>query len=361
MDSPLSNLLIRAVFLSPDFSCRSQRGSHHIFAHEESGLDCRMRAFACRSLDWCVIQVAARHVKRLATPTDGPATLNRVLGERDFFRHSVGSGIDLVPADDGSFAYPSPIISPFPENNTVFGRFFRAGDNWRRYPTAILLHGWNASWLYRHTMPWLARRLVAANLNAAMIELPYHMQRRPRHPRSADFLSADLAATRDSASQALADIRALLDWFCGQGVPRVGVWGFSLGAWLAGLLARYDSRLGFAVLTTPMTCIDRAIQELAFFEPVRKSRSRLDVDIGWLNLASQPARIDRSNILLMASQYDLFVPPDTVEELWHAWNRPEIWRLPHGHISLLASRSSLVQASDWIVRKTTGTSWEPAG
>jgi hypothetical protein len=31
--------LISAVFLSPDFSCRSHRSSHHSFAHEKSGLD----------------------------------------------------------------------------------------------------------------------------------------------------------------------------------------------------------------------------------------------------------------------------------------------------------------------------------
>jgi [acyl-carrier-protein] S-malonyltransferase len=36
---PLTHLAVSAVFLSPDFSCRSRRSSHHTFAHEKSGLE----------------------------------------------------------------------------------------------------------------------------------------------------------------------------------------------------------------------------------------------------------------------------------------------------------------------------------
>jgi dienelactone hydrolase len=315
-----------------------------------------MRAFVCQSLDWCAIQLATRYVQHAAAHPSGQALPDRVLGNQHFCPDSNSPRIELIPKPNGAFSFPSTINSAFQENNTVFGRLFRADEEWAGYPAVILLHGWNASLCYRHTQPRLARRLVRSHVNVAMIELPYHMQRRPARPKGVDFLSGDLVATLQAAKQALADLRALLDWLFDQGVPKVGLWGFSLGAWLAGLMARFDPRLHFAVLTTPMARIDRAMNELAFCEPIRQSMSRVEVDLSWLNLASEPPCMNPSNILLMASQYDRFAPPETVEELWRAWVGTEIWRLPHGHISILASPAPLRQASDWIVRKAMSPS-----
>jgi hypothetical protein len=294
--------------------------------------------------------MAAWQVKRSPLQPSSPAELDRVLGDKHFFNGSSQPPAKLVIEQNGSFTFSSAVTSPFPENNTVFGRLFRTGHNWRKHPTAILLHGWNASLCYRYTMPPLARRLARANVNAAMFELPYHMQRRPGRPRGVDFLSSDLGSTLNAARQALADTRALQDWLLEQGVPGVGIWGFSLGAWLGGLMARFDPRLLFLILTTPIARIDRLIADLPFCDPIRRSLGRVHLNFDWLNLFSHPPRMNPSRILLMASQYDLFAPPETVEELWQAWSGAEIWRLPHGHISLMASRSSLLRALNWITR-----------
>ena len=45
--------------------------------------------------------------------------------------------------------------------------------------------------------------------------------------------------------------------------------------------------------------------------------------------------IPKENILLIEGIYDLFGDPQPIEELWQKWEQPEIWRLPHGHISAL--------------------------
>jgi hypothetical protein len=311
-----------------------------------------VRAFACRSLDWCVIQLAAQQVRRSAGPSSkGWTGLDRVVRGKDLFDGSIRSPIDLVLGEDGSFSYPSAAASPFEANNTVFGRLFRVGEDWTRHPTAILLHGWNASWCYRHTQPRLAHRLARSNINVAMIELPYHMQRRPRIPPGLDFISSDLGVTLGAARQALADTSVLVDWLLEQGCPRVGLWGFSLGAWLAGLLARFDPRLHFVVLTTPIVRIDRVIEELPFCEPIRHGLRQGAIDLSWLNLSAQPPCIATSKILIMESRYDLFAPPETLEELGRTWQGSELWRLPHGHISVMGSTATLGRASDWLVRK----------
>jgi pimeloyl-ACP methyl ester carboxylesterase len=316
-------------------------------------LDWAVRSLAYRTLDWCAIQLATRHIRRCPLRPSRLSELDRVLSDRDLFGDSARVTVELSGAGNGSFVFPSLVASSFPQNNQVFGRLVSVNQEWTRHPTVILLHGWNASLCYLYTFPRLARRLARSGVNVAMIELPYHMQRRPRKPAGVDFLSSDLVATLGAARQALADAGALLGWLLERGSPRVGLWGFSLGAWLAGLMARYDSRLHFAVLTTPIVRIDRMIQELPFCEPLRRGLGQDAPDLGWLNLSSQPPRIDPSNILLMASQQDLFAPPETVEELWRAWAGTEIWRLPHGHISVMASRPVLAHASEWIVRKAS--------
>jgi hypothetical protein len=281
----------------------------------------------------------------------GWAGLDPVVRSKDLFDGLIRSPINLVPNQDGAFSYRSAEASPFEPNNTVFGRFFPVSEDWTRHPTAILLHGWNACWWYRHIQPRLARRLARSKVNAVMIELPYHMQRRPRIPQGLDFISSDLGLTLGAARQAVADILGLVDWLLEQGSPRVGLWGFSLGAWLAGLSARFDSRLHFAVLATPIVRIDRVIKELPFCEPIRQGLRQGAVDLSWLNLCSQPPCIDPSRILIMEARYDLFAPPETAEELGRCWQGSELWRLPHGHISLMGSASTLGRASDWLVRK----------
>jgi len=39
------------------------------------------------------------------------------------------------------------------------------------------------------------------------------------------------------------------------------------------------------------------------------------------------------NILLIEGIHDLFAARQPIEDLWQKWEQPEIWRLPHGHIS----------------------------
>ena len=78
------------------------------------------------------------------------------------------------------------------------------------------------------------------------------------------------AGLPDKATSAVADARSICAWLRGQGAPTAGLWGFSLGAWLAGIVARSDSQLGFAVLTTPIASIERALSELPFCESARR-------------------------------------------------------------------------------------------
>jgi len=182
-----------------------------------------------------------------------------------------------------------------------------------------------------------------------MLELPYHAQRKPTEPGAIrNFISEDLARMVEATRQAVADTRALVHWLKGQGCPAVGVWGFSLGAWVAGLTACYEKKIDAAVLATPVVRLERVIEELPFCAPVRRSLISGSVDISKLSLLSHRPQLAPPDLLVLESIYDLFVPVDTIEELWRAWGQPEIWRVRHGHISIWLSPPLLGRVADWV-------------
>jgi hypothetical protein len=129
------------------------------------------------------------------------------------------------------------------------------------------------------------------------------------------------------------------------------VWGISLGAWLAGLLICAEARAEFAVLLTPVASVDQAIEGLAFCQSIRCSLQKTSVRLDPLNLASHHPLPAPENILIVEAQHDIFAPAETVEDLWEAWGKPEIWRVPHGHISVLLSPLILRRVVKWVSQK----------
>ena len=212
-----------------------------------------------------------------------------------------------------------------------------------------MLHGWNSELAYTRQFPYLSWRLNRHGINAAMFELPFHGRRRPRGPgQIRNFISHDLLNMVQATRQSMMDARALARWLLDQGCPAVGVWGTSLGAWLAGLLICSDSQFDFGVLLTPVPNVELAIRELDFCAPIRIALADKQLDVSPLNLAAQQPGISREQILIIESLHDAFAPPEVVDEVWKAWNQPAIWRVPHGHISVLMSLPILERTIRWI-------------
>jgi dienelactone hydrolase len=181
-----------------------------------------------------------------------------------------------------------------------------------------------------------------------MFELPYHFQRRPRLGPVRNFISGDVGRSMEAVHQALAEINSVVNWLRAQGCPRVCLMGLSLGAWLAGLVACHNDGIDCAVFITPVSRMDRMIDEVAFCDPIRRALLSQPMDLSRFNLKSHKPKLTRGAMLLVAAEYDVFVPMETTQELWAAWGNPEIWTLPHGHISILASSTTMKRASKWI-------------
>jgi len=310
-----------------------------------------VKAFLTRPLD--------RLAMRLGTPTvcitgkHGPAADPVFpLALADLDRHAA-LPLDFQLKPDGRFRFTSLRPSPWPENNSVPGRLIACPGNWSSRPTVILVHGWNGEYSYEYLFPYLGWRLRRAGINTAMMELPYHGRRKPRTPGAiTNFISDDLECMTEAVAQSVADLRSLLAWLAKAGSPAVGLWGISLGAWLAGLVASIDALARFVILLTPVPDMARAIRELPFCAPIRHCLPDRSTDLeGWM-LNRHPPRT--SKVLIVESVHDLFAPAETVEQLWAAWGNPEIWRVPHGHISVLLSLPILERIVHWIPRHVGG-------
>ena len=249
------------------------------------------------------------------------------------------------------FTFPSPRPCEFAENNVVHGRLYRRAKDWQKFPTLILLHGGGGDFLNQwFGFPWMVPAIHRAGFNAATLEAPYHFQRRVRRIEAFDHLRV-----AEAFGQAVAEIRALTGWLLNQGCPSVALFGFSLGGWLAGLAATRDSRLKAVILALPGVRRNyRATRgELILWTQMRKAlekqkAAREALDKTPMNLMLSQPIIPKANILLIQGRYDLLVEAEQTEELWQKWQQPEIWRLPHGHISWMGVPGLTGRVLHWL-------------
>src|SRR5213594_3943997 len=161
---------------------------------------------------------------------------------------------DSQPAQVGfngpvHFRFPTPRPCDFSENNVVHGRLYRCPERWQERPVIILLPGYGDSASYQLRFPLIARRYNRTGFNVATLVPPYHFQRCPR--QRAAFDSGDCLFWAERAAQASAEIRALTGWLLREGCPAVALWGYSMGAGDAGMMACHDARLAAVVMASP--------------------------------------------------------------------------------------------------------------
>ena len=139
---------------------------------------------------------------------------------------------------DGTLRFPSALVTPDPENNTVHARYFRgAGPSGRRRAVVVLPH-WNAG---PDGHVGLCRLLAWFGLSALRLSLPYHDARMPPSLHRADYIvSANVARTVQVCRQAVMDARRAVAWLERQGYERIGILGTSLGSCLAMLTAAHE-------------------------------------------------------------------------------------------------------------------------
>ena len=332
-----------------------------------------MIAPLAKFIDWSSIQFIwaplAIRLKFMRTPrADGPgAPLNETLRLEEALQFLRGpdfipaetrpAQVEFIPDRSGvNFRFPTPRPSEVQENNIVYGRLYRSTESWLARPTNVLMPGAPGS-EYLFPFSTLPRHCNRAGFNAITLEPPYRLRRRPKQP-GAEHARGYLGSM-EAMAQNIAEIRALIGWLKREGCPAVALYGMSYGGWLAGLVASRDARLDAVVLNIPkvypkMPCertIWRRVREAMqmgarFFEETSKTP---------LNLVFAKPAIPKQDILLIEAVHDLLVGAEPIEELWQAWGKPEIWRLPHGHISWLVEWGLSDRVLRWLKPRLNAT------
>jgi len=146
-------------------------------------------------------------------------------------------------------SYPSPVVTPVPQNNLVPAEYYlprgaRPGEPPR--PAAICLHILNGNYELVHlTCSMLASR----GIPAIMFKLPYYDERGV--PGGHDHIAADPKLFAGALSQAVLDVRRTYDVLASRpevDPERIGVMGISLGAILAATSAGADLRIARVAL-----------------------------------------------------------------------------------------------------------------
>ncbi len=260
------------------------------------------------------------------------------------------------------FQFTTPRPCDVSENNIVGGRLYRCAPRWQEHPVIILLHGGGDFLNHWFRFPWMVPACHRARFNVATLVAPYHFQRKACRLEKWDHLR-----TAEAFAQGVAEIRALTGWLLEQGCPSVALFGISLGGWFAGLAACRDTRLNSIVLAVPGVRTDcKAVGgENVIWKPVRKALearkpAREALDRTPMNLTLSRPVIPKENILLIEGRYDLFIEQEITEELWQKWEQPEIWRLPHGHVSWMFAPGVTGRMLCWLAPRLKKTPINPS-
>jgi len=292
--------------------------------------------------------------------TDALAADARVEHWIDEIMRDTPAFFELPPTTDyeleaGTLRFPSALVTPHAENNTVVARWFPAEGERRRATrgehrraargehrrAVLVMPQWNSD---AQSHIGLARLLARFGLSALRLSLPYHDARMPPELTRADYIvSSNIVRTVQVCRQAVLDARRAIAWLASQGFDRIGILGTSLGSCLAMLTSAHEPLVRAQALNhvSPWFA-DVVWRGLS----TRHVRGGLDghIDLERLRHLWRPIspwsyldRVRQTRTLLVYAKYDLTFPVDLSETLVDEFARRglphEVAVLPCGHYS----------------------------
>lgn len=236
--------------------------------------------------------------------------------------------------------FPSPLVTPDAENNTVHADYFLPRAEGRR-PAVVVLHILGADFALSR---YLAARLADRGVAALFVKLPYYGERRPAGGRQR-FLSADLGRSVTSMRQGVLDVRRAAAWLADRPEvddARLGVTGISLGGIVSALAASVDPRLNRAGLLLAGGGLADILWEMPEPEAIRyraawiesgRTRADLEALVAPLDPLTYADRLVGKRLLMIAGNSDEVIPPRAVRALWERAGRPPILWYDCGHYS----------------------------
>jgi hypothetical protein len=257
---------------------------------------------------------------------------------KTFFAYDVPPRYALKP--DNWLEFPSPIETPFPENNVVKALWFPA----RGRKAVVVLPHWNSKLPQQNA---LCAGLQRLGISALRLSLPYHDGRMPPSLQRADYaMSSNICRTIDATRQAIIDTRACYDWLQQQGYENLGIVGTSIGSCYAFLASAFDERIRVNMFNHCSTYVADVVWEGVSTKHIKKSMiDKVDLPTLrklWLSI-SPPSYWDvftssKKKSKFIYTRYDTTFPLHLSREVIagaerHNWNH-DVAVLPCGHYTM---------------------------
>lgn len=257
----------------------------------------------------------------------------------DFYRYAPVSQ-SAVAFDGEIVQFPSAVQTPYPENNTVWGRYFKGNGEL----AVVVLPQWNCPW---DGQVQLCRMLSRFGIGALRLSLPYHHRRKPPELERAEYLvSPNIGRTLAANRQAVLDARRAADWLLATGHRQVGIVGTSIGSCIAFLTFAHDERFSVGAFIHVSGYFADVVWSGLSTQHVRRSFDgaiglqdlrRFWAPISPIPLLNQLGSTTRP-MLMFAGHYDLTFPVpltrDLLGELEAHGVRPRTCWLRCGHYTM---------------------------
>jgi len=228
-----------------------------------------------------------------------------------------------------SLQFPSPVKSPFPENNTVHARYYLP-EGKGPFPTTVVLDILAGS----ETIPRLmCDHLARKGVASLHVQLPYYGPRKPKNAK-VKLLSTNLLVTLPAIRQAVLDLRVTNAWLRSRpevDAARLGISGTSLGSLVSALTAAMEDRyrkvvilLGGGGFVDAYYTHPQAREAVKTFEASGGTKDFARFLFAPYDPATWAARLAGRDVLIMAGKQDEVIFPEMTEKLWLKAGKPEI-------------------------------------
>ncbi|CPR12347.1 prolyl oligopeptidase family protein [Mycobacterium bohemicum DSM 44277] len=180
-------------------------------------------------------------------------------------------------------------------------------------------------------------------LNVVMPVLPMHGPRARHLPKAAVFPGEDVLDDVHATAQAVWDIRRLLSWIRSEEPEsQIGLYGLSMGGYIAGLLAGLERGLTCAILGVPVADLVGLLGRhsgLGSDDP-RRHTMEIAARIGQMTspLSLRPLVPQRGRFIYAGVADQVVHPREQVVRLWEHWGKPEIVWYSGGHTGFFRAR-----------------------
>ncbi|MBK7947782.1 MAG: hypothetical protein IPK00_03345 [Deltaproteobacteria bacterium] len=208
-----------------------------------------------------------------------------------------------------------------------------------RRPWLVAVHGFGMGQPSVNMTGLMARWIHEdLGLNVLMPVLPLHGPRSSTRVSGGGLLQPEFASVLHMFSQAVWDIRRMVEWIRGRTDAAVGLYGISLGAYSVALASAFIDDLACVVAGIPavdFASLARDNEPWAF----KAYGGDLRTDWGLVNQVMYPVspltfqpRVPVEKRAIYAGVADRVARPDQARGLWRHWGRPEIEWMSSGHV-----------------------------